>query len=166
VSRTITVVPFVTPKGLFINEMCGGVVIATHGPLRPDHAYELETRGVSPPLKNDAKRNRKLAIAQEDRVAEDIGGRRQPASGALEGQEGDVRKIGSARIECKWTYAGSYVLKLDTLVKVEREAGIKEVPVLVLDFRSKQKRTLLRSFAIVPYEEWLTYMREKEKDAY
>jgi hypothetical protein len=159
VSKVISIVPFVTSQGLFINEMCNGRVVATHGPMESDHVYELETRGVDPG-KNTSKRNRRISIEQEDKVAAAIGGRRQPASGAIEGMEGDVRKIGVVRVECKWTHAASYKLDLSTLTKIEREAGRNEVPALVLSFRDKRTSFTIREYAVIPYEDWLKYVEE------
>ena len=57
----------------------------------------------------------------EDALARSDGGRRQPASGALRGQKGDVRTLDYI-IEDKFTDAESYTIKLSMLRKTIQEA--------------------------------------------
>ena len=59
---------------------------------------------------------------QEKRLAEEIGGRVQPASGAMDFAKGDVRIAGVVRIECKTTSKASYILKVAELKKIQNEA--------------------------------------------
>jgi hypothetical protein len=80
---------------------------------------------------NSQKRSRK----QEKRAASRIGGRVQPGSGAGRAK-GDVRDVGYTRMECKFTRAKSYSLKLEELKKIEREAGPGEQPVFEIEFQS------------------------------
>lgn len=94
--------------------------------------------------------NQKRSIKQEKRVAEREGGRRQPASGALPGFEGDVRVSRRYRGECKLTRKRSYTLKLDDLEKLERQAYRDELPVLDLEF---QDSSMPKRYVIMP--EWV-----------
>jgi hypothetical protein len=70
-------------------------------------------------VKSFAKRQSEL---QERRTARAVGGRVQPASGALPHAKGDVRAAGELRIECKTTSGSSYILKKSDLKKITREA--------------------------------------------
>ena len=79
---------------------------------------------------NSQKRSR----LQEKRAASRIGGRVQPASGAGQAK-GDVRDVGRIRMECKFTRAKSYSLKLEELKKIEREAGSGEQPIFEIEFQ-------------------------------
>jgi ribosomal protein L44E len=79
---------------------------------------------------NSQKRSRR----QEKRAARRIGGKVQPASGAGQAK-GDVRLAGHTRMECKFTRAKSYSLKLEELKKIEQEAGPGEQPVFEIEFQ-------------------------------
>jgi len=92
---------------------------------------------------------------QERRVAEDIGGRTQPASGAMPHAKGDVRKLGRLRVEAKTTWAGSYRLTEEVLDKIAAHASYGEIPVVVVDFVDKKTNKVKRSVAVVPYEDWV-----------
>ena len=52
-----------------------------------------------------SKRQKKISAKQERRMAEDLGGRVQPASGAMKHAKGDVRVMGVVRAEAKFTTA-------------------------------------------------------------
>lgn len=72
-------------------------------------------------MDSDRRKLRKASQAQEAEVAQRVGGRVQPASGAGWMHKGDVSAM-DFLIECKMTRARSYRLTLDTLLKIEREA--------------------------------------------
>lgn len=93
--------------------------------------------------------SQKRSINQEKRVAKREGGKRQPASGALPGFEGDVRAPRRYRGECKFTRNRSYTLKLDDLEKLERQAYHDELPVFDLEFQG----TTTKRYVILP--EWV-----------
>lgn len=99
-------------------EMCGS------------NLYELGEEPKRKGKTNSQKRSRQ----QEKRAAKRIGGRVQPASGAGQAK-GDVRLEGHTRMECKFTRAKSYSLKLEELKKIEREAGPGEQPVFEVEFQ-------------------------------
>ena len=98
------------------------------------------------------RRQKKISTRQERRAAEDVGGRTQPASGALPEAGGDVRKRGELRIECKYTDNDFYVLELATLEKVKLQAikGGLEAPVLQIGFRDRFGR--LDLYAVIPWD--------------
>ena len=77
--------------------------------------------------------NQKRSQRQEKRAAKRIGGRVTAASGAV-GVKGDVRLLGDTRMECKFTRAQSFNLKLAELEKLEREAS-GEDPVFEIEFQ-------------------------------
>jgi hypothetical protein len=85
-----------------------------------------------------------------------MGAQRQKASGSLSGAKGDIRKTGSMRGECKFTRARSYSLKLDELMKIEREAAAGEQPAMFIEFQCQHPP---KRFVVIP--EWLyeTYAR-------
>lgn len=102
-----------------------------------------------------SKQVRKLSQKQERRIADDVDGRVQPASGALSHARGDVRKYGKLRIEAKLTYAKSFSITEALLDKIEAHATFGEVPTIVVDFMDKRSNKSKRSIAIVPYDSWV-----------
>lgn len=97
-----------------------------------------------------SKRQKKISRKQEQRIAEDIGGRVQPASGAMPWAKSDVRVMGVARAEAKYTAKSSYALQLNDLDKIAREAGLEEA-VLQICFVERNSRPVLE-LAVVPYK--------------
>lgn len=87
--------------------------------------------------------------AQEKRVADREGGNKQPGSGAVDGYEGDVRVAHKYRGECKFTRASSFSLKLQELMKLERQAGSGELPAFDIEFQGINPH---RRYVIMP--EW------------
>jgi hypothetical protein len=73
---------------------------------------------------------------QEERIAEDVGGRVQSGSGSSWSAKSDVRKMGDLRIEAKFTEKPEYTLKLDELLKLRDEAikGGLETPIMQVEF--------------------------------
>jgi len=117
----------ITPKCPFCNE---------------EARREYTKRGIT----DSQKRSRN----QEKRVARREGGRRQPCSGAMDGFEGDVRRVGKFRGECKFTRAASYRLKLEDLKKIEHQACGSELPVFDLEFQSESPA---KRYVVLP--EWV-----------
>lgn len=163
---TITLIPFSTSLGVFLREVHDGKVVHVHGPLHTGKGVQLETRRVEEETevlhKNPTRRLRKTSKKQEDRIAKDVGGARQPASGALPHAKGDVRKVGSLRIEAKLTETKSYRVERSTLEKIEYEATPGELPCLVVDFIDKRTRCKTDSFVILRYETWLKHLGLQE----
>lgn len=94
------------------------------------------------------------AIKTERQLAKRLGGRAQPASGAVCGYKGDV-KTHDFLIDSKETKHGSYSLTLTDLTKISREAdGEGKDPALVIKIQSK-------TWVCIPIEVFET-MRGKE----
>ncbi len=97
-----------------------------------------------------SKRQKKISSKQEKRLAQDLGGRVQPASGAMSHAKGDVRKMGDVRAEAKYTSKDNYILQKPDLDKIVQEAGL-ESAVLQLSFLDRANRPMLE-VAIFPYK--------------
>lgn len=91
--------------------------------------------------------DQKRSIEQEKNAAKRYGGKRVPASGAMPGSKGDVRDKGRLMVECKFTRAKSYRLKLEDLMKLESEAGANEAPVFEIEFHSVHPH---RRYVVIP----------------
>jgi len=109
---------------------------------------DLLTHGDKP--KRGATDSQRRSRAQEKHVASREGGRRQPGSGAVDGFEGDVRVTGKYRGECKLTRAKSFSLKLEELLKLERQASTGELPAFDIEFQGVNPH---RRYVVVP--EWV-----------
>lgn len=100
---------------------------------------------------------RRRSQLQERRVAEDLGGRVQPGSGAPDFYKGDVKAPG-VRVECKTTGQAHYVLKMSDLDKITKEAmGALETPVMQIQFGVIGKG---RNYAVISlhwFERMLTH---------
>lgn len=71
---------------------------------------------------------------QEKRIAKSIGGFRNPASGAIPGFKGDAQS-NIFRCECKRTSANSMVLKMEDLMKIDKEAAAHDqIPCFAVKF--------------------------------
>ena len=101
-------------------------------------------------VKRGASDSQRRSRAQEKRVAQREGGRRQPGSGARDGFEGDVRLVGKYRGECKLTRASSYRLQLSDLVKLEHQAAAGELPVFDIEFQGVRP---VKRYVVMP--EWV-----------
>ena len=90
---------------------------------------------------------KKKSDKQEKKLAKAIGGRAQPASGALDGSKGDVTHP-LLLIECKFTDAAFYSLTLKTWEKIKREAtkqGLK-IPIMQIDVQTTRFVVLEQDF--------------------
>jgi hypothetical protein len=94
--------------------------------------------------------NKTRSKDQEKRLARAFGMRRQPASGALPGAKADLRLRGQLRAEAKETVKSSYSLKLEDLVKLERESSAEEYPLFMLEFQGVHP---FRRYVVMP--EWV-----------
>lgn len=91
--------------------------------------------------------NRKRSQRQERRLAEKVGGKVTPASGALWHQKGDVRSE-HFLIEAKTTRNKQYTLKYEDLQKISHEAAISgKTPVFAITFEGVSK-----DFAVIPFD--------------
>jgi|GEM_PF-5856479 len=108
--------------------------------------------------RKQVKQSRKMEAA----LAEKMGGRAQPGSGCsrLSGFKGDIRKIGSWRVEHKYTDAANvWSLRLSDLAKITGLAmDADEYPALVIEYRKARE-----SFAIIPLTLFLEMVHEAEE---
>jgi hypothetical protein len=98
---------------------------------------------------------RKSSMRQERQIAEMIGGRTQPASGALASAKGDVRKRGVLRGELKQTSAKSFSLKRDDLDKIRSECVGREKPFFSIRFTHPVTLTTEDEWVCIPIEDWV-----------
>jgi hypothetical protein len=98
---------------------------------------------------------RKSSSRQERQVAEMIGGRAQPASGALAFAKGDVRKRGVLRGELKQTSARSFGLKRDDLDKIRSECVGREKPFFSIRFTHPVTLATEDEWVCIPIEDWV-----------
>jgi hypothetical protein len=118
-----------------------------------EQKVELEEPDVEVNKRKGLKRQKKVSQQQEIDIAEELGARVQPNSGASVGAKGDVRKKGVARVEAKFTTAKSYSLQHEELQKIAGECGDKEKPILVVDFQDPLTHRLKDRYAILPFED-------------
>lgn len=116
----------------------------------------------NPLIGKEVKRRIKKSRELEQDLAKKLSGRAQPASGSsrLPGFKGDVRKVGSWRVEHKYTNsAKSWTLKLEDLAKIVTLAmEADEYPALVVEFLRVHE-----SFAIVPLSLFLEMVHENDQ---
>lgn len=87
----------------------------------------------------EKKKRRKKSIAQENRIAGSVGGRRQKASGALPGAKGDVRGV-ELLAECKRTDKKSISITIEYLQKITQEASFyNKIPCVAIEIESPPK---------------------------
>lgn len=105
------------------------------------------------PRRKALRHNKRVSQQQERELAEDLGGRVQPNSGATIGAKGDVRSKGRFRLEAKFTRANSFPLQLEDLQKIAGECAPAEKPVLVIDFLEPGTSKLRDRFAVLHYQD-------------
>lgn len=108
--------------------------------------------------------SQKRSQDQEKRAARRYGMRRQPGSGARDGAKGDLRAPGKRRAELKETIKKSFSLKLDVLMKIEREAAGAEDPLLEIEFQGVFPH---KRYVVLPdhaYESMINRLEELDAD--
>ena len=97
-------------------------------------------------------RKLRASVAQEKKIAKDVGGRRVAGSGSMPGNKGDVREA-NWLIEAKQTVKGRFSLTLQLWRKIECEAfRTGKTPAMVIEMAG-------RSLVVISYQDWLA-MRE------
>lgn len=150
---------FVEGEGLYI-DMFVGTGHDRIGPFLENEYNEevtavIETKpedqkGPSPP----SNRLRKRARKEEEKIAEDIGGKAQKASGALPWAKGDIRKRGQHRLESKVTRSKQYIVTRAELNKIRGEASAGEKPAFVITFVNRDTLREEDCWVLQPYEDW------------
>lgn len=100
-------------------------------------------------FKFDDPRNRKrITLKHERQLARQVGGRPQPASGAIDGYKGDVI-TDQLLLDLKETDKQSQTVTVAALHKIQREAdGAGREPALVLRFNNVT--SIEKSWAVLP----------------
>ena len=111
-----------------------------------------------------SKRLRRASIRQERKLAEVVGGRTQPGSGAFPGHKGDVRLRNKFRIEAKFTTKKSYTLKLEDLLKIVGECTGSERPVFVVEFKDENGLYSGSSWVVIPQRDWEKLIAQANDD--
>lgn len=142
-------------RNVQICDACLGTEVAAEVSL-PDSPEKNPLRARE--AKDRIKRSRRM----EQELASRMGARAQPASGSsrLAGFKGDVRKVGSWRVEHKFTDASkSYHLLLADLAKVIGQAmDANEYPAMVIEFTKAKE-----SFAVIPLTLFLEMVDATDK---
>jgi hypothetical protein len=112
---------------------------------------------VVPPIRLPKSDNHRRSLVQEKRVAAREGAKRQPASGSRPGYEGDIRKLGQYRGECKLTRSSGYRLQLKDLMTLERQATGNELPVFDIEFQCQNPP---KRYVVLPEWVYQTLMME------
>jgi len=123
-------------------------------------AYLTEPEAPMP----SAKEIKRATMKQEQRVAEDLGGRRQVGSGALAWNKGDGRVKGKYRIENKMRFTKGITITRDDLAQIRAECGPGEVPLFQVDFAKKGTCGVEDSWILIPYEHWKKVLRAATPD--
>jgi len=103
------------------------------------------------PHKFDDEKSQKAKSNQSEKeLAKKLGGKRQPASGAITGHKGDV-KTSELLIDLKETDSKSIIVKLGDLHKIMNEAnGEGKDPALVLRFN--KAKVIDKEWIVLPLE--------------
>lgn len=151
----LTFIPTESSEGVFMSILDkNGSLVARLGPLEANQAVQVPEEE-NPWARKERKHRTRYAeqkrrsAKREEKVAQALGGRVQPASGALPTKKSDIVKRGAFRVEHKYTDAQSYRLTLGTLHKVEGEAEPGEVPIVVVEFTDPKVRRPLESYAVL-----------------
>jgi hypothetical protein len=101
-----------------------------------------------------SRRMQKHVRDSERQIGKDIGGRAQPASGALPGMKGDARARGRHRVESKTTKNISYAVSRRDLNKIRSECTGAEKPAFVVEFVNPKTLREEDKWVLIPYEDW------------
>lgn len=101
---------------------------------------------------------KRKSVLQERRIADDIGGRVQPGSGAPEHYKGDAISPGDLRVEAKTTSKKQYALKVSELDKIRNEAlnGGEEDWAMQIEFQGQFTN---RTVAVIDWHRFLELKR-------
>jgi hypothetical protein len=105
---------------------------------------------------------KKKSQREEKRTAKAIGGKAQPASGALPWAKGDVQLKGIARIEEKFTYADSYRVTRKDLYDIRSYCKDGESPAFVVKFKDRVTDRNTETWALIPWEDYEELIRARQ----
>lgn len=106
--------------------------------------------------RSDAQRRSR---EQEKQAAKRYNARRQAGSGTSSRAKGDIHDPGVLRGECKETTKKSFSLKLEELLKIEKEARGSELPLFEVQFQSVHPS---RTYVVIPATEFQAMREEIE----
>lgn len=106
------------------------------------------------PVRQNKKKIKRVSQKQEQRIATELGGRCQPASGAFAGMKGDIRVPDRYRVEAKYTTSKSYKLNKQDLIKIAGECEGAEKPVLVVEFMDKYTFASRATYVVLRLKDW------------
>lgn len=99
-----------------------------------------EKAPADPDAAKNFRRRKKVSLRMEKRLAKEVGGRTQPASGAISTLKDDVVSA-LLRVEHKYTDMGVYTFKPATFTDVARRSRADDtIPVLEIHFRPERLR--------------------------
>jgi hypothetical protein len=151
--------------GFYIALEGPGGYYSSAGPfVSPIGTCEIKLKISERKMHNVAKRQRRSSRRQEDSIAERLGGRRQPGSGAIEGVKGDVKVEGKYRIEAKHTKQKSYRVTREELNKIRGECEGTETPLFVIDFVDPSTGRSPDRWVLMPFHRF-EQMDEQADDA-
>ena len=113
----------------------------------------LEEPEVAVGHRKGLKKQRKVSREQEIEIADELGAKVQPASGAMSSAKGDVRKKGVLRLEAKFTTAKTFPLVREELDKIAGECINGEKPVFVVDYQDTLTHRLRGRYAVIPFDD-------------
>ena len=110
-------------------------------------------------------RQKRISRKQEQDVADDLGGRTQPASGGTRHGGGSDVRAEDHVVECKYTDKKQYTLKHSDLQKIAR-TGLQRglaTPVMAIDFpNSVNPRGLPERYAVLRWNDFLALLENQK----
>ncbi len=105
---------------------------------------------------------KRQSVLQERRVAEELGGKVQPGSGAPQFYKGDVRVAEDIRVECKTTGAKAYRLTVAELQKIQMEAltGGEETWAMQIQFQGQFTN---KKYAVIDWDTFVQLRQDAKK---
>ena len=110
-------------------------------------------------VKKGRSDNQRRSRDQEKRAAARYGGRVQAGSGSSWRGKGDFVEEGKHRGECKLTRAKSFSLKLNELLKLEKEATGMELPLFEIEFQGVSPK---RRYVVLRAEDYASIVNDLE----
>lgn len=130
-------------------------------PLSQVLVFDPNIKAVAGP---PSKAIRRTSKKREIQHAKDIGGRRQPASGALPHAKGDFRKKGEWRGEDKVTTKNGFTITRELFAKIRSECAYGEKPVITLGFVNPHTHLEEENLAIIDLQTWKDLVNAARSD--
>lgn len=150
----------ITDKGIVIDIIGEGasetVTIDPRDLLNGERIQQivLSTPEIKPGRVPPNKRIKRRSTREETLIAEQVGGKKQKASGALPWAKGDIRKKGHLRIESKVCKVKQYTITRLELNKIRGECAMNEKPAFVITFINPSTLRQEDKWVLIPFEDW------------